>query len=316
LDRNGGIVLRLNWKFTAIIPLLGLLWAQDDTIFRSDSRLVVLHATAEDKDGRLVMDLPRSSFQVFENGVRQEIKSFRREDVPVSLGLIIDNSASMTDKRATVAAASLALVGSSNPEDEVFIVNFDEAPSLTVDFTSDVMRLKKGLTDIKSRGGTAMRDALRTAIEHVKDRDKKDKKVLVVVTDGNDNSSMQPLDTVIRAAQQSDVLIYAVGLLADETPREAEKAKKALDALVRATGGQAYYPNDVSEINRIAPQIASEIRNQYIVTYSPTNQELDGSFRQIRLLVDSPGISNVRTRSGYYATPDRRPPVKRHESSD
>jgi VWFA-related protein len=292
------------------------LWAQDDTIFRSDSRLVVLHATAEDKDGRLVMDLPRSSFQFFENGVRQEIKSFRREDVPVSLGLIIDNSASMTDKRATVAAASLALVGSSNPEDEVFIVNFDEAPSLTVDFTSDMMRLKKGLTGINSRGGTAMRDALRTAIEHVKDRDKKDKKVLVVVTDGNDNSSMQPLDTVIRAAQQGDVLIYAVGLLADETPREAEKAKKALDALVRATGGQAYYPKDVSEINRIAPQIASEIRNQYIVTYSPTNQELDGSFRQIRLLVDSPGITNVRTRSGYYATPDRRPPVKRHESSD
>jgi len=308
--------LRLNWRFAAIIPLLGLLWAQDDTIFRSDSRLVVLHATAEDKDGRLVMDLPRSSFQVFENGVRQEIKSFRREDVPVSLGLIIDNSASMTDKRATVAAASLALVGSSNPEDEVFIVNFDEAPSLTVDFTSDITRLKKGLTGIKSRGGTAMRDALRTAIEHVKDRDKKDKKVLVVVTDGNDNSSMQPLDTVIRAAQQSDILIYAVGLLADETPREADKAKKALDALVRATGGQAYYPKDVSEINRIAPQIASEIRNQYIVTYSPTNQELDGSFRQIRLVVDSPGIANVRTRSGYYATPDRRPPVKRHESSD
>ncbi|HTM48474.1 MAG TPA: VWA domain-containing protein [Bryobacteraceae bacterium] len=308
--------MRLNWRFAAIIPLLGLLWAQDDTIFRSDSRLVVLHATAEDKDGRLVMDLPRSSFQVFENGVRQEIKSFRREDVPVSLGLIIDNSASMTDKRATVAAASLALVGSSNPEDEVFIVNFDEAPSLTVDFTSDITRLKKGLTGIKSRGGTAMRDALRTAIEHVKDRDKKDKKVLVVVTDGNDNSSMQPLDTVIRAAQQSDILIYAVGLLADETPREADKAKKALDALVRATGGQAYYPKDVSEINRIAPQIASEIRNQYIVTYSPTNQELDGSFRQIRLVVDSPGIANVRTRSGYYATPDRRPPVKRHESSD
>jgi len=295
-------------KFVAVVPMLGLLWAQEATIFRTDSRLVVLHASAEDKDGRLVMDLPQSAFQVYENGVRQEIKSFRKEDVPVSLGLIIDNSASMRDKRARVAAATIALVQSSNPEDEVFIVTFDDTPSLAVDFTNDVAALKKGLARIDSRGGTAMRDALRTAIEHLKGRNKKEKKVLVVVTDGNDNSSMEPLDTVIRAAQQNEVLVYAVGLLTDEMPREAEKARRALDALARATGGQTYYPKDVSEIDHIAPQIASEIRNQYIVTYSPTNQELDGSFRQIRLLVDSPRVDSVRTRSGYYATPDRRPP--------
>ena len=154
-----------------------------------------------------------------------------------------------------------------------------------------------------------MRDALRTAIEHVRGRNKKDKKVLVVVTDGNDNSSLEPLDTVIRAAQQNEVLIYAVGLLSDESPREAEKARRALDALARATGGQTYFPKDVSEIDRIAPQIAHEIRNQYIVTYSPSNQEQDGSFRQIRLMVDSPDVSAVRTRSGYYATPDRQRPA-------
>ena len=155
-----------------------------------------------------------------------------------------------------------------------------------------------------------MRDALRTAIEHVKGRDKKEKKVLVVVTDGNDNSSIEPLDTVIRAAQQNDILVYSIGLLTDEMPREAEKAKRALDAVTHATGGRAYYPKDVSEIDRITPQIAREIRNQYIVTYSPVNQELDGSFRQIRLLVDSPDVSRIRTRSGYYATPDRQKPVK------
>src|SRR3954469_24013310 len=113
-----------------VLAWSALLWAQEPTIFRSDSRLVVLHATAEDKEGRLMMDLPKSAFQVYENGVKQEIKGFRREDVPVSLGLIIDNSASMTDKRARVAAAALGLVQSSNPEDEVFIVNFDESPSL------------------------------------------------------------------------------------------------------------------------------------------------------------------------------------------
>jgi VWFA-related protein len=208
----------------------------------------------------------------------------------------------MTNKRDRVAAAALALVKLSNPDDEVFIVNFDEHPSLDVDFTNDPQRLKKGLSRIDSRGGTAMRDAVRTAVEHLKGRDKKDKKVLLVVTDGADNSSIQALDTVVRAAQQTDVLVYAIGLLGEESPREAEKAKKGLDALARATGGQIYYPKDVSEVDEIAPRIAHEIRNQYIVAYSPTNQELDGSFRQIRLLVQSPNVASVRTRSGYYAT--------------
>src|SRR2546421_5596486 len=198
-------------KSAALFLALSALSAQEPTLFRTDSRLVVLHATAEDKEGRLVMDLPKTAFQVYENGVLQEIKSFRKEDVPVSLGLIIDNSASMTDKRARVAAAALGLVKLSNPEDEVFIVNFDEAPSLDADFTSDPKQLQKALARIDSRGGTAMRDALRTAIDHVKGRNKKDKKVLVVVTDGNDNSSLEPLDTVIRVAQQNEVLVYAIG---------------------------------------------------------------------------------------------------------
>jgi VWFA-related protein len=290
----------------ALIPfMLGTILAQqaDQTIFRTQTRLVVLHATAEDKEGHLMMELPKSAFQIFENGVRQEIKSFRREDVPVSLGLIIDSSASMTDKRDRVAAAALALVQSSNPEDEVFIVNFADTPSLDVDFTNDAKELKKGLARVDSHGETAMRDAIRTAIEHLKGRNKKDKKVLVVVTDGNDNSSLASLESVMRAAQQNEVLIYSVALLGDETPREAERAKRALDALAHATGGQVYYPKDVAEIDNIAPQIAHEIRNQYIVTYSPAVQDMDGSFRQIRVLVDSPGVATVRTRSGYYATP-------------
>jgi Ca-activated chloride channel family protein len=285
--------------------MFGLLCAQeaDPTIFRTQTRLVVLHATAEDKDGHLMMEIPKGAFQIYENGVRQEIKSFRREDVPVSLGLIIDSSASMTDKRDRVAAAALALVQSSNPDDEVFIVNFAATPSLDVDFTNDAAQLKKGLARVDSKGETAMRDAIRTAIDHLKGRNKKDKKVLVVVTDGNDNSSLTSIESLMRAAQQSEVLIYSIGLFSDETPHEAAKAKRALDALAHATGGQVYYPRDVSEIDRIAPQIAHEIRNQYIITYSPASQELDGSFRQIRVLVDSPGATTVRTRSGYYATP-------------
>src|SRR5438046_1811294 len=183
MKRNhGGSAVLAKLGFAAMV--LGMASAQEPTIFRTDSKLVVLHASAEDKQGRLMMDLPKSAFRVYENGVEQEIKSFRKEDVPVSLGLIIDNSASMTDKRARVAAAALGMVQLSNPEDEVFIVNFDESPSLDADFTSDPKQLKRALARINSRGGTAMRDALRTAIEHLHDRNKKDKKVLVVVTDG------------------------------------------------------------------------------------------------------------------------------------
>lgn len=303
--------MRVNFTFAilATVPI----WAQqqapeqtDTTIFRADTRLVALHATAEDKDGKMVNDLPQSAFQVFEDGVRQDIKNFRQEDVPVSLGLVIDSSASMTNKRDRVTAAALALVKLSHPDDEVFIVNFDEIPSLDMDFTNDLENLKKGLARFDARGGTAMRDAVRAAIEHLKGRNKKDKKVLVVVTDGADNSSVARLDDVIRSAQQNEVLIYSIGLLGEETPHEAEKAKRSLDALARATGGQSYYPRDVSEIDQFAPRIAHEIRDQYIVTYSPTNQEADGSFRQIRLVVDSPKVVSVRTRSGYYATPDQK----------
>lgn len=303
--------MRVRTQIGAALCSLGFLCAQqapvvdtDATIFRSDSRLVVLHATAFDKQGHLVTDLPKSAFHVYENGVLQQIKSFHNDDVPVSLGLIIDNSASMAPKRPRVASAALNLVQQSNPEDEAFVVNFDETPQLDVDFTADQKRLKQGLTRLNSRGETAMRDAIGAAIEHVKGRNKKDKKALIVVTDGDDNRSLESVEAIIRAAQQNEVLIYAIGVLGDETPREAERAKKALDAITSATGGQSYYPADVAEIESIAPRIAHEIRHQYIVTYSPTDQQLDGSFRQIRVVVDSPAVDAIRTRTGYYATPE------------
>ena len=269
-------------------------------LFRSETRLVVLNATALDKDGKLLMGLPKNVFQVFENGIQQEITTFRQEDVPVSLGLVIDNSASMGGMRDKVAAAALAMVRASNPNDEVFVVNFAETPSLDAEFTNDIEALKRGLNRMRYSGGTAMRDAVRTAVEHVRGRNKKDKKVLLVVTDGNDNSSVESLERLIRASQEADVVIYAVGLFGDETPRAAEKARAALDALARATGGQSYYPKEVDEIDRIGPQIAHEIRNQYILAYSPTDQAQDGTYRQIRVLLNVPDAT-VRTRSGYYA---------------
>jgi VWFA-related protein len=285
--------------------------SQDDTgtVFRADTRLVVLPTTVMDKNGHLVTTLPREAFTVFENGVQQEIKQFKREDVPVSMGLIIDNSGSMRDKRAKVEAAALALVKASNPDDEVFIVNFNDEAFLDnphgKDFTSDIQEMEDALTRIDSRGGTAMRDAIRMSIDHVKEKAHKDKKVLVVVTDGNDNSSVVSLEDLVRAAQQSEVLIYAVGLLSDEERREATRARKALEALAEATGGETFFPRDVSEVERIATQVAHDIRNQYTIAYTPLNQAMDGSFRQIKVTVKAAGNPTVHARSGYYATPDQ-----------
>ena len=278
-------------------------------VFRADTRLVVLHATVVDKSGHLVTNLPETAFQVYENGVQQHIKIFKREDIPVSMGLIIDNSGSMRDKRAKVEAAALALVKDSNRQDEVFIVNFNDEAFLDKDFTNDIKDLQEGLARIDSRGGTAMRDAIRMSIDHLKEKAKKDKKVLVVVTDGNDNSSLISLENLVKSSQDSGVLIYTVGLLSEEERREAKRAKRALEALSEATGGEAYFPKEVTDVDRIAHQVAHNIRNQYTIAYTPTNVALDGSFRQIKVVASAPNRPVVRTRTGYYATPDSAKPT-------
>jgi VWFA-related protein len=274
-------------------------------VFRSDTRLVVLHATVVDKSGHLVTNLPKTAFQVYENNIEQKIKDFKREDVPVSMGLIVDNSGSMRDKREKVKEAALSLIKDSNANDEVFVVNFnDEAFLDTKDFTSNIKDMEEALSKIDSRGGTAMRDAIRMSIDEAKEKGKRDKKVLVVVTDGNDNSSLISLENLIRAAQQSGILVYTIGLLNEEERRERQRATKALRTISEATGGDAYFPKDVTEVAKIAHQVAHDIRNQYIITYTPAIQALDGTFRQVKVVASGPNKPVVRTRTGYYATPD------------
>jgi len=227
-----------------------------DAVFSSDTRLVPLNVTVTDKSGRLVTNLPESAFQVFENGAPQQIKIFKREDVPVSLGLIIDNSGSMREKRQSVESAALALVKDSNPMDEVFVINFNDEVYLDTDFTNDITKMEQGLTKIDSRGGTAMRDAIKLSAEHLKQKAKRDKKVILVVTDGNDNASIESLDSLIKRCEQDDILIYAIGLLTEEDKREAKKAQRALQELTEFTGGAVFFPKELAEVEPIAHRVA------------------------------------------------------------
>ena len=250
----------------------------------------------------------------------QPIKIFRREDVPVSLGLIIDNSGSMRDKRTKVEAAALALVKDSNPDDEVFIVNFNDEAFLDNPhgkaFTSDIKEMEEALTRIDSRGGTAMRDAVRMSIDHLKEKAHKDKKVLVVVTDGNDNASVVSLENLVKASQQSEVLIYAIGLLGEEERREAQRAQRALKRWPPPPAAKSSSPRTQAKSIRSPIRWRATFAASTPIEYTPTNTAMDGTFRQIKITVKAPGNPTVRTRSGYYATPDQAgPPLPEEKAS-
>jgi Ca-activated chloride channel homolog len=223
----------------------------------------------------------------------------------VSEGIILDNSANMRGSRATVEAAALALVRASNPQDEVFVVNFNDEAFNDLphgkDFTSDIKEMEESLTRIDSRGGAAMRDAIRMSVDHEKEKAHRDKKVLVVVTDGNDNGSLISLENLIKAAQQSDIVIYSIGLPGQDGRRETINARRALKTLTQATGGEAFFPKNLTEVDYVAHQVARDIRNQYTIEYSPSNQDMDGTFRRISVVVKGPGSPAARTRRGYYA---------------
>lgn len=280
--------------------------ADDSDTIRVDTRLVVLHCSVLDRGGKQITTLPRETFKVFENNVEQEIRVFRREDIPVSLGIVIDNSGSMRDKRQKVEAASIRLVKASNRQDEVLVVNFNDDAFLDVPFTSDISKLEEGVARIDSRGGTAMRDAISMSLDHIKREAKKDKKAILLVSDGNDTASIGiTLEKLIEKIQKSGVLIYAIGIFGSEEKRDAKKAKRALDAITQASGGLAFYPDTLEDVDRIADAVAHDIRNQYVIAYRPTNPNMDGTYRQIKVSAGS--RYSVRTRSGYYATPDEQP---------
>ena len=272
---------------------------------RQDAYEVRLNATAIDGSGRAIQTLDKDAFHVYEDGVPQTIASFRHEDLPVSLGILIDSSGSMYDKRAAVEQASLDLVKLSNKEDEAFVVDFSWEAFIDQDFTNDIGKLQQGLGYIKSSGGTAMYDALVASADYLSKNAKRPKQVLLIITDGEDNVSSATLEQAIRRIQDLDgPTIYCVGLLfgEDTDKREARHARRVLETLSEQTGGVAYFPKSIKDVDAIAAEVAQDIRTQYTISYHSTKDPKLGGYRQVHVEAKAKGFGRlqVRTRTGYY----------------
>jgi Ca-activated chloride channel homolog len=270
-------------------------------VFKKEVQEVMLHATVVDEQRRLVTNLDKSAFTVFEDGVAQKTTSFHRDDVPVAMGIVIDNSGSMREKRDKVNQAVLNLIKASNPNDEIFVVNFSQDSYLDQDFTSDINLLQQALHKVSAQGSTALYDAIVASAVHLKNNPRIDRKVLLVVTDGRDNASQETLQQAARRLQQENgPTLYAVGLLSDELQ---QSGIDALQGLADSTGGVAFFPKGLDEVDDITRTVARDIRSQYTIGYKPTRPRENGGYRAIEVRAQAPGYRKltVRTRSGYYS---------------
>jgi len=272
--------------------------------------MVVLHASVRNRKGILVSGLDKDKFQVYEDGVPQQIEYFSHEDVPVTVGLVVDDSGSMRPKRPEVIAAALAFARSSNPEDQMFAVSFNEKVSFGLPedqpFTDKGVQLEAALSRSAAAGMTALYDAVAAALEHLK-KGNRDKKVLLVVSDGGDNASQHTLAQVMAMAGQPDAIIYTIGLFDRQDP---DRNPRVLKQFAKATGGEAFLPESLADVTPICERIAHDIRNQYTIVYAPTNGKQDGTYRviQVKAGAKDRGRLLVRTRAGYYA-PLKPPPL-------
>jgi Ca-activated chloride channel family protein len=281
----------------------------DDYTISVNVNMVVLRATAQDQKGVLVSGLGKDDFQVYEDGVLQPIKYFSHEDIPVTVGLVIDNSGSMRPKRADVIAASLAFARSSNPLDQMFVVNFNEKVSFALPdntpFTDQVAQLEVALSKIAANGETALYDAVAIALEHLK-KGTRDKKVLIVISDGGDNASKHKLTEIMTLIGQPDATVYTIGIF---DAQDGDRNPGVLKRLAKDTGGEAFLPESLTDVTPICERIAHDIRNQYTIAYVPTNRNRDGSYRAIKVQAGARGRGRllVRTRTGYFAPSKSQP---------
>jgi Ca-activated chloride channel family protein len=270
-------------------------------VFKKEVDEVVLHATVIDtKNNRMVMDLNKDNFTVYEDNQLQKISSFRHEDIPVAMGIVIDNSGSMREKRDKVNKAALNLVRSSNPQDQVFVVNFNDEYYLDQPFTGNINLLRDALEKVEARGGTALYDAIVASADYEKKQARLQKKVLFVVTDGEDNASRETLEEAVRRlAQENGPTVYTIGLLGEE---RARRAHRALETLAQRTGGIAFFPKTLDEVDEISSKIAHDIRSQYTIGYKPIKPRSVKGYRTIKVEAHAKGYKDlsVRTRTGYF----------------
>jgi Ca-activated chloride channel family protein len=273
-------------------------------VLHTDVEEVVLNATVLEGN-KLVPDLKKEDFEIFEDGVKQSLISFQHTDLPVSIALVVDNSGSMSRKRPSVNKSALDLIQASNPQDEAFVVNFSDEAFIDQEFTSDVNKLRDGLGHIESRGGTALYDAVVASADKLAADAKRPKQVLILITDGEDNASTLNLEQTIRRVQAlSGPEIYSIGLLFGDEMSHAEvrHARRALEMLSTETGGIAFFPKSIEQIDQISAEVARDIRNQYTLGYRSTKPTTDPGFRRIQVTAEAKGMSklNVRTRTGYF----------------
>ena len=279
---------------------------QDPGAFRIsvDVALVVLHATVTDRHGGAVSNLSAHDFAVYEDGVPQSIRLFKSEDIPVTVGLVVDHSTTMQPKLSEVTAAAMSFVRSSNSQDEMFVVNFNEKVMLglpgTVRFTNSATELERAIVRVPTQGQTALYDAIAKGLEELQ-AGTRDKKAMIVVSDGGDNASVRTEAQVMKLAEQSSAVVYTVGLFDENDP---DRNPGVLNRLARVTGGEAFLPDQPSEVVGICERIARDIRSQYTIGYVPIKPARDGAYRAIRVhagLKDHEGL-HVRTRTGYIAS--------------
>ncbi len=268
-----------------------------------DVNLVVLHPTVRDRKGQFASDLRAQDFEIYEDGVRQTIRLFQHEDIPVTVGLLVDHSSSMGHKLDEVVAAARTFIHSSSPEDQMFVINFNEKvmPGLpdAVGFTDNSAELERAIFRMPAQGMTALYDAVLRGQEQLQ-AGSRDKKVLIVISDGGDNASTHSLTQVLKIAERSSALIYTIGIF---DPDDDDKNPDVLRRLAGATGGDAFLPDKLEDVVAICERIARDIRHQYTLGYVSSNAAKPGGYRSIRVVARSAGNGKlvVRTRSGYMA---------------
>jgi len=272
--------------------------------------LVELDVTVVDQNNLSVMNLKKEDFSVYEDKVKQTIENVNREEVPVSFGLVIDTSGSMRSKLQTVSDASVSLVKQMRVDDEAFVASFKAEPELVQDFTADRRELEDAISDLYTSGGTALLDAIIATADYAQEKGKRRRKALVVITDGLEKNSSVKEKEVMEAIKEDEVQVYLVGFIDEDMEEKslfgkspAKKAKELLSRIADDSGGHSYFPKDISEIPAIAAQIAKDLRTQYVVSYYPTNEKRDGTYRTIQVNVNNTGSHKLiaRTRRGYYA---------------